>query len=435
MLKSHFVARGLVLGLAFLLGSQLESPVSAQSQRVRPEIPSQLELQKFGLTRSWWGQATMDASRAVVQHLVADEDTVFVQSSGGIMTAFDAETGRKLWAIQLGMGGSASYPAVANLDVVLVSSGTVLYALERRTGNLRWQLDLPKSPSTSPAVDEDRVYIGSLDGSVLAFNLRRVRELYQDNLLPQWSYSSLDWRYQTGAEVLTPPVSNGRVVAFASQDASLYSVFGFNRKLNFQFETNRPAAAPMTYSRGRLILPTTDFQMHSIDIDNGKVYWTFVSGLPVDQKPRVIDDQVFILPQRDGLYALSIENGERIWSNKRVSEFVAATPQLVYASDEFGNLLILSREDGAILAALPFRFFDVRFANDRTDRIFMTTESGLVMALREEEIEFPLYHMYPDRRPLLPEFMPEGVTDPPGPAEEKPADDDNQGTTKNPFNF
>jgi hypothetical protein len=48
-------------------------------------------------------------------------------------------------------------------------------------------------------------------------------------------------------------------------------------------------------------------------------------------------------------------------------------------------------------------------ANDRSDRIYLATESGLVICLREQGREFPRFHKYPEREPILPEFAPEGA--------------------------
>ena len=77
-------------------------------------------------------------------------------------------------------------------------------------------------------------------------------------------------------------------------------------------------------------------------------------------------------------------------------------------TDDLGNLMVLSRADGAPLGVLPLRDYSIRVANDRTDRIYLCTESGLVVALRERDQEFPEYHMFPERRPILPDFAPEG---------------------------
>jgi hypothetical protein len=68
---------------------------------------------------------------------------------------------------------------------------------------------------------------------------------------------------------------------------------------------------------------------------------------------------------------------------------------------------MISRDKGQILGQLPFRRFVVRPGNDRTDRLFLSTESGMIICLRQIGHNFPRYHRYPDRLPLLPELEPD----------------------------
>ena len=64
--------------------------------------------------------------------------------------------------------------------------------------------------------------------------------------------------------------------------------------------------------------------------------------------------------------------------NGKIIDFIAASPDTLYTTDRVGNVVLLSREDGSILGALPLRHFSIRVPNDRTDRIFMTTPTGMV---------------------------------------------------------
>ena len=53
---------------------------------------------------------------------------------------------------------------------------------------------------------------------------------------------------------------------------------------------------------------------------------------------------------------------------------------------------------------LPLAGFDVRIANDRTDRLMLSTPTGLVVCVREIGRYEPMFHRYPGRRPILPTF-------------------------------
>ncbi|MEX0718466.1 MAG: PQQ-binding-like beta-propeller repeat protein [Planctomycetaceae bacterium] len=378
-----------------------------QSLSTRGGLPAARDLARHGLVLDWHNHATMNPQRDRVAHVSSDESALYVQASVGIISAFDIETGAKKWAIQLGRRDRASHPAVSNDELVIVSSGMQLYALDKQTGNSTWTIQLPAHPATSPAIDDERIYIGALDGSMYAFDLKKIDRLYDEQRLPQWSHQTIAWRYQADGEITTPPVLSGRVVNFATRRGSLYSVGVTDRRLMFQFLTDRPVAAPMAASGRILLLASEDFTIYGLDIETGRVIWEFVTGLPIRRKPAVVDDDVFVNPTRGGLHSLKTATGRRNWWNPDVTRFLAATTSTVFASDDSGNVVLLSRETGRRTGSLPLREYDVRYSNDRTDRLFLATESGRVICIHEAGREFPLFHRFPDKKPILPDFEPE----------------------------
>jgi len=380
------------------------SGFSAQAQGTL--LPTPRMLAPHGLERMWFNQATLNPSRDRVQHLVADENVVIVQSRSGVVTTFDITNGRKLWAVQPARVDAISFPAVTNDDLVLIVSGMSMYALQKFTGKLAWSFKLPSSPSTSPGVDDERVYVGARDGSVYAFNLKRINKYFNERLLPQFSGQTMDWRYKAFKEITTPPISTGRVVNFASRGGSLYSVTTTDRKLSFQFETDFPISAPMAESERYLFLPSEDFKLYCLNKENGVTRWVYNAGLEIRKQPQVIEQDVFLTPDHGGLHVVDRGSGRRKWFRGRLTEFVAASTSRVYVSDNVGNLVILGREDGKMIAALPLRRFSKRISNGRTDRVIIATTTGLVACIRERGREFPIYYMFPERRPLLPEFAP-----------------------------
>src|SRR5262249_57404070 len=126
--------------------------------------------------------------------------------------------------------------------------------------------------------------------------------------------------------------------------------------------------------------------------------------------PILIGDEVYLFPHHGNMFKLSAETGEPFWSVPRIEDFVAASTGRVYVTDRQNNLLILSRETGQVLATLPLGLFTAHFANERSDRIYLATESGLVMCLHEQGREFARFHIHPDRQPILPDIAREGGT-------------------------
>ncbi|MGZ0169105.1 MAG: outer membrane protein assembly factor BamB family protein [Planctomycetales bacterium] len=367
-------------------------------------LPTSRMLARFGLERAWWSQATLDPGQDHVRYMVLDEQSLYVQSSGGIITAFDSETGQKRWAVQLGRHNLPSQACVSNDDRVLVIVGTTLYALDKLDGDLIWELSLPNSASTSPSVDNRRLYYGTLDGSVYAYDLKKIEELHNDNLLPQWTNIALLWRYKAAGEITTQPISNGLTLKFASRDNSLYSLTAADRTLQWQFETDRPVSAPLGHSPGFVYLASEDFNVFCIKQDTGSVRWQFVAGLPIRKEVRIIGDNVYVFPHLGGVYCISRVSGERRWKKAYMEDFVGATKNLVFLTDNLGQVAVLSSKDGAPIGSLKLKDFPIRYGNELTDRIYMATKSGLIVCIREQNKEFPTYHMFPERQPILPEF-------------------------------
>ncbi len=383
------------------------SSAFAQSSEREMAIPTQRMLNRFGLERAWSNQAMINPARDTVRYITVDEENVYVQTTAGAVTGFDTSSGRRLWAVQLGRRDQPSFPAVSNNNALLVPIGLHLYALNKFSGDVLWQLRLPKQPSTSPETDDDQVYIGTLDGSVFAYDLRTINRLHTENKLPRWSLEALRWRYKTAKQVTTPPISTGRVVIFASLDGSLYSVSTTVRDLHWQLETDEPISAPLAANNNYLFLAAEDLNIYCINKESGVVRWEFVSGFPVRIAPRVIGDDIYVTPQRGGLFCLSATSGKQKWWRPNLVEFLAATRTQIFSSDTVGNVVVLSRKDGSALGTLPLRSFSKRVANDRTDRLVMATQRGLVVCIRIQGEEFANFHMFPERRPLLPEFEPE----------------------------
>lgn len=389
------------------------APAIAQIKTESP-LPSQKQLSRLGLERAWWGQSVLNPSRDKVRSISVDEDLVYVQATSGVTTAFDSETGHQAWAVQLGRFDPPSFPAVSNEEVVLIVVGATMFGIEKKSGRIVWTLILPGQPSTGPAIDEKNVYFGTLDGSVYAYSLQKIRQLFEERRLPQWSHEAQIWMYKVGKEITSPPVPAGRAVNFASANGSLYSVAAADRKLIYQLETDAPIVAPLARLDSTMFMASEDNTFYAINLLNGKVRWVFTSGLPIRRAPWAVDHDLYILPDRGGMYCLDPDSGEQRWWSQTLSGFLAVIGSNVAAGDDQGNLVIASRNSrktAQVIGSMPLRRFTVRVGNDRTDRIYLSTESGLVVCLRQIGHTFPVYHRYPDRLPILPEFEPETGAD------------------------
>lgn len=378
----------------------------AQSSTDR-QLPTNRMLSRYGLERAWWSQATMNVGRDKVAHLALDEENLYVQSTGGTITAFDSESGTKRWFVQLGVPDAPSYAPTSNDELVLINAGSAMYALNKRSGKELWNITLPAPPATSAAIDRNHVYYGTLDGSIYCFDLKQIQKLHRDNRLPQWSNVALKWRFKTAEQVTSVPLLAGGVLNFASRDKSLYAINKGDRKMQWQFETKKAISAPLARADGLIFMGTEDLNLFCIGQERGTVKWQFVAGLPIRRQAHIVENSVYVFPENGGVYSLSKQIGTPQWWQAGIRDFVGSMGSSLLTTDDLGNLTVLNRPNGAVVGSLPLRDFSVRYGNDLTDRAYVATTTGLVVCIRQVGKEFPSYHLYPDRQPLLPEFEPD----------------------------
>lgn len=370
-------------------------------------LPTRPELTRVGLERQWWAQAGFDPTSDKLTSISVDEEFVYVVSERGNLTTFDGETGRRMWVVRLGSDIEPVLQPVSNSTQVLTAVGMSIVAIDKYTGAIQWKLRTPGQPATAPAVDESRVYVGTLDGRVFAFDLRKIRDLFNDGKLPEYSYNAKVWSYRAPSELTSPPSATDRTVDFPSRSGIFTSVSRSDRQLQYLFGTDGEILGPVSRTGDMAIIPSTDRNVYCIDSRNGQVRWTFASGLPVIKPMAAIGERLYVSPGSIGLFQLDLNSGVRLWSQPAAGQFVAATPSTVFAADSLNNLLVLDAATGRPRATLGLNKFKHQVANTRTDRVYLATSTGLILSLREAGREFPIYHRFPERRPVLPDLATE----------------------------
>lgn len=418
------VSRRVLIAVASLVPLCLATfPVFAQPPG--RGLPSRNLLDRYGLERPWSNQATLDTRSDVVRYLIADEQVVIAQTRTGVLTVFDSESGVKLWDGLLDRPNQFSYPAVTNADGLYIVIGSTVYARDKYTGDELWTLRLPGPPSTAPLVSDDRLFVGTMQGSVYAYNLDRVSQAQIAGRLPQYAGTTQDWHYSTSSEIITAPVTNGNVVAFANAAGLMAVITPAERNTVYLYETGAPPSAPLELLDNSLLYAAEDYNLYCLNAAIGTTRWLYVAESPIRTRPILIDENVYLTPIDAGLFKLDVESGEVNWTVPSATRFIAVTSQRVFGADPGGNVVVIDKSDGAVLGTLPLANFSVHFANDRTDRLYLATSTGLVTCLREKGAELPVYHRFPERRPILPLFADElsETAEDESAAEEPPAAD------------
>src|SRR3990172_687553 len=165
-------------------------------------------------------------------------------------------------------------------------------------GSINLHLLYEPEEYSSPAVVDNKIYVGSADGYFYAIDLARGREI--------WEFSA------TGAVESSPTVADGRVY------------FG-----------------------------TNNGKLYCLDIADGREIWQFQAGAEITSSPVVEAGTVYFSSADDKLYALKAETGEKLWHYSR--GYVKKVVRRVFASPALsGNNIYCSFTDGYIAAIAKF---------------------------------------------------------------------------------
>jgi outer membrane protein assembly factor BamB len=366
-------------------------------------------LRRHNLVRQWYLQLPSLGQRERVTTLKVLEDLLLVQTNKGQIHCLDAETGKVQWSAVVGRGDTEAYPPAVTPDFVYVVSGDTLAALDRAKGGILWTRTLPGVATAGPGANDSYVYVHVSDHRIYAVSLK-------DDLGRKFTKRPVAWFLQADGALENPPIVLDDRVAIISSAGTVYALPHDSRRLFYRFYTQAKNSAPLATLGSLLYVATTDYDLFAIELHDGRMKWRFPSGFPIHAKPIPFVDHVYVTPLGAGLYCLSNENGRVQWFNPHATRVIAVSQSHVYAADRINNFLILSRQDGHELASWLAPAFTISTDNQFTDRIYIGTETGLLVCLREPQNVTPYQH---PQEPLSPR-----VTEP----TEMPEDESAKGT-------
>ena len=393
--------------------------------------PSASALRRVGLEKVWTSQARVNPSRDKVSHLTYDERHVYVRASNGSLTAFDAETGTRKWSAQVGPAQRTSFPPTSNGSVVVVVASAKIYGIDKFTGHIQWTIKMPGSAATSAVIDEKEFYVGTTDGSVYAFSFA-VAEYYGRNgrlpgsfnpetreisspIGPVAATNTWMWRYRTGRSIEHTPALSADMVLFGDKQGQVYGISKGTRedlggKLSFQYQAGHGTSGTVVTVGNNIFVPTTENRLVAANVPTGSALWNFAAGHRILGDPKYIEDRLYVVSEGEGLFALNTEDGSHVptpngkWWVPRATKLLGITPSLVLTSGPQNNVIAVDRKTSQPRGQIRVDDFPIRATNDLNDRIYMISEAGLVMCLREPGSESPVFYKNLDRAPISPEL-------------------------------
>ncbi|HUZ73566.1 MAG TPA: PQQ-binding-like beta-propeller repeat protein [Stellaceae bacterium] len=269
------------------------------------------------IKKVWSADAGDGAGRygRVVAQPVIDGGRVFTMDAFDVVSAFEAETGKRLWrfdprpknAQDETYGGGVA--ATAGRVFVATGYGQVL-ALDAATGKRIWVENVGAPVHGSPTVADGRVF------AITVINQLEVLDAADGHVL--WTHSGIP------------------------EPASLLG-----------------AASPAV-AGDIVVVPYTSGEIFALRVENGRVLWSdnlamarplgaLNSIADVRGQPVIDRDRVFAVSQSGLMVAIDLRTGDRVWEqNVGSSHAPWAAGHYIYVLNNDNELVCLTRDDGQV---------------------------------------------------------------------------------------
>ena len=247
--------------------------------------------------------------------------------------------------------------------------------------DIAWLLDLKQPASRLPAIDDDRIFIPLVDGTLLALNLdtgaqvwsrhRPVHgDLIVDNGILIATYEQLLiafdapsgrllWTHRLDQRrITTPTISNGWLVV-TLRDTTLVAFRATDGQELWRQQLGLTATANPSISGGRLYIPLegdSGGAVRALDLSTGNYVWEqTLTGIP---GPILALDAIFVGATDNFFYRLRLDDGRVDWYVRTGGDIYglpAIDEERVYVTSLDNIVRALDRENGAQRWRMPLQ--------------------------------------------------------------------------------
>ncbi len=246
-----------------------------------------------------------------------------------------------------------SSPAADNDMVYIGSDSGIFWAIDQIAGKVAWSFKTGKHKQqkgifSSPVIHGKNVFFGSYDGNVYCLDKKSGKLV--------WSFSEADW-------IGSSPVIGKNIGAlFIGLEHSLPGRGGSiaaldlktgRKKWDFFVKEYLHGTPAYCDELGLVAIGTNDSELLLFGAKRGKLHWRFRARGPMKSAPVFsVKHQVVIVSSHDGnVYAVDIKTGKQSWSVE-TDNLIYSTPVIhrdkcfVTSSDK--NLYVISLKNGRV---------------------------------------------------------------------------------------
>lgn len=222
------------------------------------------------------------------------------------------------------------------------------------------------------------------------------------------------WVLRTTRRVVHEPVVADPIpgttpasVWLTTDSTRFYSVSRRDRTTQIVADTSAnvssPAAGPVAFGKDALLgyFGLADGTLLAVDLtagagDTPRFEWRANVGGVLNRKPVPVATGVYASGDHAGVAFVGLKSGEVEWRTDAFADrLLAVNDEHVYIKDRRGNLLVYDKtkvdpktKRAEPLTKLDIGGFAVPVTNDQTDRVFLASDNGLIVCLRDAAAKY-----------------------------------------------
>jgi len=344
--------------------------------------------------------AGSSSSRILTAPPVVAEGKVFAKDAESTVTAYNADTGQKIWSVTLKpekardadeFGGGLAYYG----DRLFVTTGfAVIYSLEAATGKEIWNSQVSAPVRGAPLVFNDRVFAVSIDNKLHALAAVDGQDLWSFSGLQEVSGYVGGNSPSASGDIVVAPFTSGELVGLRLDTGRTVwneSLVGPRREAR-AFGNLADIRGRPVIDRGMVLAMGSAGTVAAIDLRSGQRLWE--KNIGGSQTPWAAGRFVYVVTSTADVVCLERDTGKVKWvtpltqyrDEKRHDPILWAGPVLacdrLLVGGTTGELLALSPYTGEIIGKINIGN-PIRLAPVVANRvIYVLTDNGRLFALR-----------------------------------------------------
>ena len=260
-----------------------------------------------------------------------------------------------LWRNSTGDGTNNRYLSLAaevvGNTIYTVSQDGTIQATNRLNGNTLWSIDVDYPLSTTPVVAQQQLFVGTLNGYLLAVDLKTQK---------------IQWHKQLSSTALSQPAVTQHDVIIHTHDGNVTAYERQTAKQLWQFTADTP---DLTLERdsspvvdgSNVVVGLSNDQIAVLSLSNGKVQWQRPIALPagnnavsnmvdVVSTPIVVDGTIYTVSYNGNIVSLQEHSGQLNWQHPASSfDNMAYNDNTLYLTDAQGQVMAVDADSGKTL--------------------------------------------------------------------------------------